>query len=261
MYWAHISALIFFKPIIMTNRKFSLLFTMLVSILLFINCKDNTTTTQDKILDTTNETGHSHSHDSDSDHSHSHQEEMPLKSQHANDNTHIDEGNHHHDHESDQTTLEDEGVLIDSESIYKYGDLFKTINGANANGDIVPFPSNIPKSKLLAFIDFVPDNLKEYDNSLEHQNTLKSLDSFAQKNSNYEVIVLHFGIDSEDLKNDINKKFLRHIKSKYVDNLIIDPTSYYDSLEVNVGPLYFRLDKNNTVQNIFAGSHTANELL
>lgn len=174
-----------------------------------------------------------------------------------------DEKNHTHDDHDNIEVYEDQ-VKIDDVPIYKLGDLFKTQKGVNNTGQMVAYPDKEPIKKLIAFIESVPDDINKFRKDQDHLNAIKSLDSFAKKNPAYKVSVLHFGLPNEEF--DIfYDAFYDEMKSQSLstdlEQLIIHPDAYYTELDVNMGPIYFMIDKDNTVESIFVGSHYSHEFV
>lgn len=155
---------------------------------------------------------------------------------------------HHGTEHNHETEDESETVELDEQPIYSIGDKFLPITGRSLKNKKVSFPSNNPTKKLLAFIEPVPENDENYN---EHQIVIKSLDTFAINNPTYEIVTIHFG--DYDIK--LHQNFLQQIKSKLRTDILIKSSSYYDSLDVNVGPMYFKLDKDNRLEKIFV-AHT-----
>lgn len=198
---------------------------LLVILLVFVNCKDSNsnTNTQTATKQTLNSQGdHSHEHNG-TDHSHEEEEEE---------------------------------FILDEEPIYKVGDIFKEAQGVNEMKETITYPADAPVNKLIAFIDYVPDDVRVFRNNDDHINAIKSLDSFAIQNKNYKVSVIHFS--SEKSKDSI---FLNEVTSNYLEHLVIHDDDYYEKLEVNMGPMYFLLDTNNRVENIFTGNHYSYEFI
>ena len=244
----------------MHYKKYYKILSLALLCMLFTNCKDNSKTSKD-----VQNSASSAFEKENPDHHHPH---TNGHADHTHD-PHDDEDHHHnttHTSHNDNSQvpqvryMEDENgeaIAWDMESIYKTGDLFKTISGLDTTKKPITFPSSKTVKKLIAFIDFVPEHLDEYTSNQEHITALKSLDSFARKHPNYHVDVVHFDLISKGAQRQL---FLDKIKSKRVHNVTIPATSYYDSLQINVGPMYVKLDEQNHIEGILFGARSSSEL-
>lgn len=222
-----------------TTKFYHKLFVLLMLSFIITGCVESTQKNESP-------TGASQSHThGDGEGEHTHQdEETPIAEDQSPSATSEQE-------ETYEEETYEETIEMDVEPIYKIGDIYKATPAKNSSGEATIFPSEAPQEKLLALIglDDEAENLIADDIYV----FLKSLDSFARRQNKVNVTVINYLLSPEECRSYLKKINLDHLDVVHVDFNI------QEQLDVNMGPMYFRLDKDNRIKSILAGQHYSAE--